>query len=155
MTVKTRGKIDWRLLTPVDYAFLHFKAALVIMLWSPMWQSPSIQSTLTGLMLTAWIFVTAAGFLVSIWGLVVGAQHTDRRMQGFRIEMAGLWLLMAGPLVFLAVQVGIWWTTGQNKGLAIMFPYVVGAALLARIVMVKQAMRTTLYRFPGEEAGDA
>ena len=143
-------KVKLRRLTKVDVAWLHFKAALAFMLWSPMWQNPTIQQNLTGQFLIGWILVTALGFIFSVVGLILGAQTEDSRLKGLKVELIGLWLLMAGPLVFLAVMAGLWITSGEPRGLAVMFPYVVGAAVYARMVMVKSEMRVLRYRLPRE-----
>jgi hypothetical protein len=140
--------MDWRLLTATDRAFLHFKVALAVMLWSPMWQSPSMASTVTGALLMTWIAVTVIGFCVSVYGLLQSAQSVEQRVRGLRTELVGLYLLSAGPLVFLAVQTGLWLTGGRVSGLAFMFPYVVLAAIFARITMVKAAQHTFVFKLP-------
>lgn len=63
--------------------------------------------------------------------------------------MTGLVLLMIGPAVFAAIQAGLWITTGDSKAVAIGFCYVIMAAILARMVMVKGAAksRTVIYRY--------
>lgn len=118
------------------------------MLFVPIFQSQTLQQQTTMLFLWIWLAVTVVGLLVSVTGLVLGAQLDDLRQLGIRIELTGLSLLMAGPLVFLAVQLGLWWTTGESKALAVMFPYVVLAALLARVVMVVTSKRV-VYRIRG------
>lgn len=149
-----RGRVKLRRLTRTDVAYLHFKAALGIMLFIPILQNPSLQQQTSGLFLLAWVIVTGVGLVVSLLGLVLGAQEDDVRRAGILIEMLGLTLLMAGPLVFLAVQVGIGLTGGRWSGLAIMFPYVVCAALLCRMVMVWDASKPVVYRIRGLETDD-
>jgi hypothetical protein len=147
-------KIRLRRLTKVDLAWLHFKAAIAFMLFVPLWQAPSFAASVTGYMLLAWGIVSAAGVIVSVVGLVLGAQNEQWRQKGFRIEMVGLWLLLAGPLTFMAVQIGLWATGGRWTGLGIMFPYVIAASIGARMAMVRLSMKTVIYRFPGEEVDD-
>lgn len=147
--VKTRKRrIDLRRLTATDVAFLHFKAALGLMLAIPIFQSPSLQQQTTMLFLWVWLAVTIFGLTLSVIGLIMGAQLEDIRRKGIRVELTGLCLLIAGPLVFLAVQLGLWISTGQSKALAVMFPYVVIAALIARIVMVVKSSQV-VYRIRG------
>jgi hypothetical protein len=149
-----RGRVKLRRLTRTDLAYLHFKAALGIMLFVPILQNPSLQQQTTGLFLLACVIVTGVGLAVSLMGLVLGAQEDDVRRAGIWIEMIGLTLLMAGPLVFLAVQVGIGMAGGRWSGLAIMFPYVVIAALVCRIVMVWDSAKPVVYRIRGLEPDD-
>lgn len=144
-----RGKVKLRRLTLIDAAYLHFKLALGIMLFLPLLQNPTLQQQTTGLFLLAWVIVTGVGLVVSVFGLVLGAQDDDVRRAGVLIELVGLTLLMAGPLVFLAVQLGLWITTGQTRALAVMFPYVICAALLCRMIMVHNLMKPVVYRIRG------
>ena len=145
-------------LTRVDWAFLHFKAAIGIMLMVPLTQLGSIQNSLTTWFIVAWLVVTLAGFWISVVGLVLSAQQHETRRTGFRVEMTGLALMMAGPVVFILVQAGIWIDTGQNKGTAIALCYVIASAILARMVMIKSAAksRTVIYRYleKKEDPGD-
>lgn len=136
-------------LTRVDWAFLHFKGAIGIMLMVPLTQLGSIQNSLTAWFIVAWLAVTLVGFWTSVLGLVLSAQRNETRRRGFQIEMTGLILLLAGPVVFIAVQAGIWIDTGQDKGTAIALCYVIASAILARMVMVKSQAksRTVIYKY--------
>ena len=149
-----RGKVKLRRLTRTDVAYLHFKAALGIMLYIPILQNPSLQQQTSGLFLLAWVIVTGVGLLVSVFGLVLGAQHDEVRRAGVWIELLGLTLLLAGPLVFLAVQAGLWITDGHPRGLAVMFPYVVIAALICRMMMVWDGLKPIVYRIRGLDPDD-
>ncbi|WP_344672574.1 hypothetical protein [Pseudarthrobacter polychromogenes] len=142
----------------MDWAFLHFKAAIGIMLMIPLSQLGSIQNATTAWFIVAWLAVTLIGFWVSVVGLVLSAQQHETRRRGFRVEMTGLSLMLAGPLVFIGVQAGIWIDTGQDKGTAIALCYVIASAILARMVMIKSAAksRTVIYRYleKTEDPGD-
>jgi hypothetical protein len=152
--VKSNGRrVSLRRLTATDLAFLHFKAALGFMLFVPIFQSSSLKNQTTALFLWIWLAVTIIGLLVSVVGLVMGAQLDDMRRRGIRVEMTGLSLLLAGPLVFMAVQLGLFVTGGRSSGLAVMFPYVVIAALLARMVMVATSAKV-VYRIRGVDFHD-
>jgi hypothetical protein len=144
-----RGKVKLRRLTKTDVAYLHFKLALGVMLYLPLLQSPSLQAQTSGVFLSIWAAVTGAGLLVSLCGLVLGAQEGEPRRAGIAIELAGLTLLMAGPSVFMAVQIGLLLTGGRSSGLAVMFPYVICAALVCRMVMVKDSAKPVVYRIKG------
>jgi uncharacterized membrane protein len=143
-------------LTRVDWAFVHFKAALGIMLMTPLVQLDSIKHSTTVWFLCIWATLTLIGFWVSVVGLVMSAQKYDTRHKGFAVEMTGLVLLMLGPAVFAAIQAGIWYETGQQKAVAITFCYVIMAAIFARMVMVKGAAksRTVIYRYTEEVEND-
>jgi len=142
-------------LTRVDLAFLHFKGAIGIMLMIPLSQLGSIQNSLTAWFIVAWLAVTLVGFWVSVVGLVMAAQQHETRRTGFRVEMTGLCLMLAGPVVFIAVQAGIWIDTGQDRGTAIALCYVIASAILARMVMIKSAAksRTVIYRYLEKKEG--
>jgi uncharacterized membrane protein len=136
-------------LTRTDWAFIHFKAALGIMLMTPLVQLESLKSTTTIWFVCVWASVTIIGFWVSVAGLVMSAQKYETRHKGFVVEMTGLILLLIGPAVFAAIQAGVWIATGQSKAVSIAFCYVIITALIARMVMVKGAAksRTVIYRY--------
>lgn len=136
-------------LTRTDWAFVHFKASLGIMLMTPLVQLDSIKHSTTVWFLCIWATLTLIGFWVSVVGLVMSAQKYETRHRGFAVEMTGLVLLMLGPAVFAAIQTGIWIETGQSKAVAVSFCYVIMSALLARMVMVKGAAksRTVIFRY--------
>lgn len=146
-----RGKVKLRRLTRLDLMYLHFKLALGLMLFMPILQNPSLQEQTNGLFLLVWVVVTGVGLLVSLCGLVLGAQEDEVRRAGVLIELLGLTLLMAGPLVFMAVQLGLWYTTGHPRALAVMFPYVICAALTCRMLMVWDQSKPIVYRIRGLE----
>ena len=60
-----------------------------------------------------------------------------------------LWLVMAAPAVYGMIQVGRMLSTGENRWLALAFAYILCAALLPRMIMVKQAAksRTIIYKY--------
>ncbi|QKY78976.1 membrane protein [Arthrobacter phage Jinkies] len=136
-------------LTRTDWAFVHFKAALGILLMTPLVQLESLKSSTTVWFLCVWATVTIIGFWVSVAGLVMSAQKYETRHKGFVVEMTGLVLLLIGPAVFAAIQAGVWISTGQSKAVSIAFCYVIITALVARMVMVKGAAksRTVIYRY--------
>lgn len=131
-------------LTPVDKAFIQFKAALGILLMVPLVQLDSVKNNTTFIFLVIWFAVTVLGFWVSLAGLFMsaGAQKYDIRLRGFRIEMIGLWLLFAGPAVFAALMAGVWIITGQQRAVAVLFAVVICLAVRCRMVMVRSADRT-------------
>lgn len=143
-------------LTRTDWAFIHFKASLSILLMTPLVQLDSLKASTTIWFLCAWASVTLIGFWVSVVGLVMSAQRYETRHKGFRVEMTGLVLLLVGPAVFAAVQLGVWIDTGQNKSVSIAFCYVIITAVIARMVMVKGAAksRTVIYRYTEELDND-
>lgn len=143
-------------LTRTDWAFLHFKASIGIMLMVPISQLESIKDATNQLFIVAWLGVTLLGFWISLVGLVLSAQRGSTRRRGFQVEMIGLILLLSGPVVFLLIQAGLWHTTGRDRGLAMMFCYVIASAILARMVMVKSAAksRTVIFRYKEEGVAD-
>lgn len=131
-------------LTPVDRAFLQFKASLGILLMIPLVQLPSIRDNTTVYFLVLWFAVTVIGFWISIAGLLMsaGAKKYETKHRGFRTEIIGLWLLFAGPAVFAAIMAGLWVVSGQQRAVAVAFAVVICLAVRARIVMVRSADRS-------------
>lgn len=156
MRYLTKIKTALSHMTRTDWAFLHFKAALGILLMIPLVQLESLRHNVSTTFLCVWATLTIIGFWVSVVGLVMSAQKHKIRHRGFVVEMTGLVLLMIGPAVFAAVQAGLWITSGQSKAVAIGFAYVIMAAILARMVMVKGAAksRTVIYKFTESAEGD-
>ena len=146
-------------LTRVDWAFLHFKAALGILLMIPLVQLPTLKDSVSITFLCVWATLTVIGFWVSVAGLVMSAQKFETRHRGFQVEMTGLFLLMAGPAVFGAINVGLWIIDpDRSRAVAVGFAYVIMAAILARMVMVKGAAksRTVIFKYTEpEDSGDA
>lgn len=136
-------------LTRTDWAFVHFKAALGLLWVIPLVKSPAVQGNTPLWFILAWMALFILGFLVSLVGLVMSAQTFQTRRNGFRVEMTGLVLLMSGPAIYMLVQAGVWITSGVDRSTAIVFGYIICAALLPRMVMIKAAAksRTVIYRF--------
>jgi hypothetical protein len=136
-------------LTRLDWAYVHFKAALGLLWFIPLTQVDYLQRQTAVWFIVTWAVITCTGFVVSLVGLVMSAQSFQTRRNGFVVEMAGLWLIMAAPAVYGVIQVGLMWTTGENRWLAIAFAYILCAALLPRMIMIKQAAksRTVIYRY--------
>ena len=136
-------------LTRLDWAYVHFKAALGLLWFIPLTQVEYLQRQTAVWFIVAWGAVTCAGFMISLVGLIMSAQSFETRRNGFRVEMTGLCLIMAAPAVYGMIQVGLMWSTGENRWLALAFAYIICSALVPRIVMIKQAAksRTVIYRY--------
>jgi uncharacterized membrane protein len=136
-------------LTRLDWAYIHFKAALGLLWFIPLTQLDYLQRATAVWFIVAWALVTCAGFVISVTGLIMSAQQFETRRNGFRVEMTGLLLIMAAPAVYGLLQVGLMWSTGENRWLAIAFAYILCAALVPRIIMIKEAAksRTVIYRY--------
>jgi uncharacterized membrane protein len=136
-------------LTRLDWAYVHFKAALGLLWFIPLTQVEYLQRQTAVWFIIAWGAVTCAGFIVSLTGLVMSAQTFQTRRNGFIVEMTGLCLIMAAPFVYGLIQVGLIFTTGENRLLALAFAYIICSALVPRMVMIKQAAksRTVIHRF--------
>ncbi|MFP3579988.1 hypothetical protein SB659_10445 [Arthrobacter sp. SIMBA_036] len=136
-------------LTRTDWAFIHFKAALALLWILPLLKSPSVQNATPVWFILAWGILTTLGFIISVIGLVMSAQGFQTRRNGFRVEMTGIVLLMSAPAIYGLLQVGLALTTGADRSVAIAFAYIICAALLIRMVMIKTAAksRTVIYRY--------
>jgi uncharacterized membrane protein len=136
-------------LTRIDWAYVHFKAALGLLWIIPLTQSTYLQNRTAPWFVLIWGLLTTLGFVVSLIGLVMSAQKFETRRNGFRVEMTGLVLLMSAPAIYGLVQVGLAVTTGADRWIAIAFAYIICAAIVPRMCMIKGAAksRTVIYRF--------
>lgn len=153
----TLGATLWRSLgrlTRTDWAFIHAKVALGFLHMIPLVQLNSVRDNLTQVFVPVWFATTFAGFWVSVVGLVMSAQKYETRRRGFRCEVSGLILLLSGPVVFILMQAGIWYTTGQQRIVTIALYYVIASFILARMVMVKSAAKSRTVIFRYLEEGD-
>lgn len=143
-------------MTRTDWAFVHFKASIGLLWLIPLLQYSNLRQGIVTDFLWVLCGITFLGFWVSVVGIVMSAQRYRVRRIGFVVEMTGIWLLASGPLVYMAMQVGVWIDTGRSTLLAITFGYVMLAAIIARGVMIKGAAksRTVIYRYTEEAPGD-
>lgn len=143
-------------LTRIDWAFVHFKAALGLLWIIPLTQSTYLQDRTAPWFILIWGFLTTAGFVVSLIGLVMSAQSFETRRNGFRVEMSGLILLMSAPAIYGLIQIGLFITTGADRLIAIAFAYIICSAVVPRMVMIKMAAksRTVIYRYTESRTDD-
>ena len=136
-------------LTRIDWAYIHFKAALGLLWFIPLTQVSYLRETTALWFIAIWALVTVTGFIVSVVGLVMAAQKNQTRRDGFRVEMVGICLIMSAPAVYGLIQIGLMITTGANRWLAVAFAYILCSALVPRIIMIRQAARsrTVIYRY--------
>ena len=154
-----RAKQLWvalRHLTRLDWAYVHFKAALGLLWFIPLTQVEYLQRAAGVWFIIVWALITCTGFIISLCGLVISAQTDNARRNGFRIELTGLYLIMAAPGVYGLFQIGLIVTTGENRWLAVAFAYIICSALVPRIIMIKMAAksRTVIYRYLAEAEDD-
>jgi uncharacterized membrane protein len=136
-------------LTRTDWAYVHFKAALGLLWIIPLTQSTYLQNRTAPWFILIWGFLTTLGFVVSLIGLVMSAQKFETRRNGFRVEMTGLVLLMSAPAIYGLIQIGLIFTTGSDRWIAIAFAYIICSAIVPRMCMIKAAAksRTVIYRY--------
>ena len=133
-------------LTVQDWAWLHFKAAVlawVLTLWRFV---PVKVGDALGGVIVAVAVVTIVGAVTSILGLVIAAQSRRVAVAGLGVELAGLWVMAAGPVSYLAVQVYLASTLpdGDQRYALCFFAYTLCAAVGARIVIVIRRRRRTI-----------
>lgn len=136
-------------LTRTDWAYVHFKAALGLLWIIPLTKSVYLQSSTPWWFILIWGGLTTLGFFISVTGLVMSAQKFETRRCGFRWEMTGLVLLMSAPAIYGLIQIGLAFANGSDRWIAIAFAYIICAAIIPRMVMVKAAAksRTVIYRY--------
>lgn len=133
-------------LTVQDWAWLHFKAAVIV--WAAvLWRfTPVRVEDALGGVIVAVAAATIVGGLISITGLIVAAQSRRLAVTGLSVELAGLWVMTAGPVPYLIVQVYLASTLpdGDQRYALCFLAYVLCAALAARIVIVIRRRRRTI-----------
>jgi hypothetical protein len=136
-------------LTRTDWAYVHFKASLSLLWAIPLTQLEYLQSSTAPWFILGWGLLTTTGFFVSVTGLVMSAQKYKTRRNGFVVEMVGLWLMMGAPLVYGLIQLGLIIAQQSDRWIALGFAYIICAALIPRMVMIKAAARsrTVIYRY--------
>lgn len=141
---KLRGAVDN--LTGEDWASIHFKVALGFM-WPIAFSGTEdgLASNLGFYVVAAWMTVTAAGTIVSITGMIMTAQAGMTRLRGFRVELVGLAVFLAGPLTYFAAQTG-WLFVEPTVGRVaqICLAYALCAAVVMRILKVRAAATRAL-----------
>lgn len=139
-------------LTGTDWAFLHFKLALCLVWVLSMRANQVFTDTLGPLLTYAWVAMSFVGLIVSATGLIMSAQDYWTRRRGVHVEMVGLWIMLAAPLVYLCVNLGLWASTGEPRWVPSAYSYVLCAALAARMIMVRSvALRRTVTVLVGED----
>lgn len=124
-------------LTPVHWAYIHFKLAIgvawPIALWvfTPAVVNDALQRTI----ISAMSGVTIVGGIMSVVGLVMTAQRGKVRTIGVSIELAGIALLSSGPLAYFLTQATLALDNTDRVALAF-FSYAMLAALICRLVML-------------------
>lgn len=135
-------------LTPVDWAFVNIKVSLGIF-WPVFYFSgDSVRPAGTGgLFLWLWCAFTVIGFLVSLTGLILAAQPRKFRFSGRQVEIAGIWLFLGGPVCYGILQAGLLWETHNPiRGAQVALAYALTAALVARVLIVKDGVRRAASR---------
>ena len=132
-------KILLKRLTPRHWAWIHFKVALGFVWASCMiaFTPVALQSAL-GALIPLWMALTIAGTSVSIVGLVMTVSLNAKIvLYGVSIELAGLCLFVAGPLVYFLTQFTLIFTEGPENRLALTaFAYAMVSVLIYRFVVI-------------------
>lgn len=119
---------------------LLFKFAIVLWMLLLTFFPPVAASNLLGLSLPFIAGVTIFGAIISSAGLILSCspRHLHAKL-GVGIELSGLFSLVAGPLAYLGIQIGIALTVPGEFADRIAFCaclFVIVAALLARMAVV-------------------
>lgn len=120
-----------------DWAWMHFKAAIGILLPLMCWINPPV-ATRTGLVGTpvmhAILIMLLVGGLISIVGMLARATRVRPLIVGYAIEMCGLIPLIAGPTLMAVIYAVSAYTGGASSLVGFAFCYALSAALFARYV---------------------
>ena len=135
-------------LTPVDWAFVNVKIALGVV-WPLFYFSsdPVRPRGTDGLFLWLWCGFTLVGFVVSLTGLIMAAQPRRFRYSGRQVEIAGIWLVAGGLVCYGILQAALLWETHDPiRGAQIALAYALIAALVARVLIVRDGVRQAATR---------
>lgn len=140
-------------LTAVDWAFLNVKISLGLVWPLFFFSGDSLLPAGTGgLFLWLWCACTVLGFIVSVTGLIMAAQPSKCHARGRRVELAGIWLFLGGPVCYGILQLGLLAETHNPiRGAQIALAYALTAALVARLFIVRDGVRQASIR---PEAGE-
>ena len=135
---KTRRTIRaLKRLTPVHWAYIHFKLAIGVAWPVALWvfTPAAVNDALQRTIISTMSGVTIIGGVMSIVGLVMTAQRGKVRTIGVSIELAGIALLSSGPLAYFLTQATLALDNSDRVALAF-FCYAMLAALICRLVML-------------------
>lgn len=126
-----------RRLTPVHWAYIHFKLAIGVAWPAALWifTPAAVNDALQRTIITSMAGATITGGVMSIIGLVMTAQVGKVRTIGVSIELAGIALLSSGPLAYFLTQATLALEDTERVALAV-FSYSMLAALICRLVML-------------------
>jgi hypothetical protein len=121
------------------WAWIHFKLTLAA--WSVLlvvFTPTVVLGTLGGAVILLVAGATFVGAMVSVLGIVLSAQTGSAAVVGLSVELAGLFLMLAGPVAYTITQVGLVLTdpSGSQRIALAAFAYAMCAALLCRILVV-------------------
>ncbi|WP_307083520.1 hypothetical protein [Arthrobacter agilis] len=124
-------------LTPVHWAYIHFKFALGVVWPTVLWllTPTAVNDALQRTIVTTMAGATILGGIMSITGLIMTAQRGRVRTIGVSIELAGIALLSSGPLSYFFTQAYLALSNYERAALAV-FAYAMLAALICRFVML-------------------
>lgn len=121
-----------------DWAWLHYKLIVgvawpVALLLFP----PTGPALALGPAFALVAFVTIGGSLVSMTGLVASRQRGGIAVVGLTIEVVGILFMLAGVVAYWLTQVALLGgPDGKNRIALAFFAYGMGAAIVARLVIV-------------------
>lgn len=126
-------------LRPDHWAWLHAKVAIMVwavlfFMYTPFQLQELLEYTIIGLV----SFVIVFGVGASIVGLFMSfSKYTIVARRGENIEIAGLSLALAGPIVYFIARVWLIFSIQDGQGIPIAaLAYAITAFLLVRIIIV-------------------
>ena len=142
-SVSHTAKVVARRLTPVDWCFINFKLGLGLV-WPTalLFNIDQIGAYMgTTVVVWIWLVLSTVGFIVSLVGLIMGAQRGFTKVKGSRIEVSGLYLFLTGPLMYGIFNIIATFTLGwiPNVISQLFLAYALCAVVFARIHMAKSA----------------
>lgn len=126
-------------LTPIHWAYLHFKLAIGVAWPATLWAvTPTVlHDALKMQMVGLMCLTTLLGALLSIVGLVMTAQRGRVRTIGVSVELAGIALLSSGPLAYFLSQTTLAFSgNGHERAALAVFSYAMLAAIVCRLIML-------------------
>lgn len=127
-----------KLVDPRDWGWIHFKAAIGILVPAMIWFGPPAPVTaqrLDGGLVRVLVLLIFVGAILSIMGMLLRGTQVQPMIVGYSVEIVGLIFLFTGPFLLCIGYTYNSWIQGSSFAGA-SFCYALAAALVARFIDV-------------------
>lgn len=127
-----------------NYAQIGFKVSMIVWMTILALYTPAISSAVLGATVLLLTGATILGSIVAIVGIVMTCQPGAVGRKGLGVELAGLYSMLIGPLLYCITQIIIASTTAGGwylRGAFVAALFVIVMAVLARAAIVGHRWR--------------